>query len=152
MNLGRLHRIGRHLQEVAVQAMHDHGDRELNRAQRVVQADVYAHPGSSVGEITERTGFTQGHVSTCVARLRELGRLTTQADPLERRRTVVQLTPEATRVIDKRVMRDAEDLLAEILDQPSPAHLRQVISLLDELDSRLHQHTADSHRTRRRSE
>ena len=31
MNVGRLHRIGRHLQEAAFQAMRDPGDAELSR-------------------------------------------------------------------------------------------------------------------------
>jgi hypothetical protein len=48
------------------------------------------HPGSSVSEITERTGFPQSQVSLSVARLRELGAVLTAPDPADRRRTLVQ--------------------------------------------------------------
>lgn len=144
VNLGRLHRIGRHLQELAIQAMRDPGDPDLSRAQRVIQGDVYLHPGTSVGEIATRTGFTQGHVSASLARLRELGRVSTETDPAERRRTLVQLTPLAAVGIRRRTTRGADELLAKLYDDVDETRLREIIGMLDDLDRRLTRVVADS--------
>jgi DNA-binding MarR family transcriptional regulator len=145
MNVGRLHRVGRHLQEAAVRAMRDPNDADLSRAQLAIQGDVYLHPGTSVGEIAARMGFTQGHVSACLARLRDMGRVSTAPDPGQRRRTLVRLTPAAVRAIDKRITRGAEDLLAEILDDPTPARLRRTMAVLEDLDNHLTRHDPAAH-------
>jgi DNA-binding MarR family transcriptional regulator len=145
MNIGRLHRVGRHLQEAAIRAMRDQDDADLSRAQLAIQGDVYLHPGTSVGGIAARTGFTQGHVSACLARLREMGRVSTAPDPEQRRRTLVRLTPAAIRGIDKRVTRGAEDLLAEILGHPTAARLRRTVAVLEDLDSHLTRHDPAAH-------
>jgi hypothetical protein len=57
---------------------------------RLVMADIAYHPGTSVSEITERTGFPQSLVSLSVARLRDLGAVVTEPDPADRRRTLVR--------------------------------------------------------------
>jgi DNA-binding MarR family transcriptional regulator len=57
---------------------------------RLVMADIAYHPGSSVSEITERTGFPQSLVSLSVARLRDFGAVVTGPDPADRRRTLVR--------------------------------------------------------------
>jgi hypothetical protein len=57
---------------------------------RLVMADIAYHPGSSVSEITERTGFPQSLVSLSVARLRDFGAVVTEPDPADRRRTLVR--------------------------------------------------------------
>src|SRR5580693_7809367 len=55
----------------------------------LVLRDVFAHPGSSITDITARTGLPQSYVSESVARLRSQGILETSADPADRRRTLV---------------------------------------------------------------
>jgi DNA-binding MarR family transcriptional regulator len=55
--------------------------------------DVSENPDSSIGEITDRTGFPQSHVSAAVSRPRALGALTTSVDERDRRRTLVRLAP-----------------------------------------------------------
>jgi hypothetical protein len=57
---------------------------------RLVMADIAYHPGSSVSEITERTGFPQSLVSLSVATLRGFGAVVTEPDPADRRRTLVR--------------------------------------------------------------
>ncbi len=57
---------------------------------RLVMADISYHPGSSVSEITERTGFPQSLVSISVAKLRDFGVVVTEPDPADRRRTLVR--------------------------------------------------------------
>ena len=65
-------------------------DDEVATTARLVMIDVLGHPGSSVREITERTGFPQSQVSLSVAKLRELGAAVTMLDPADRRRTLVR--------------------------------------------------------------
>jgi hypothetical protein len=60
----------------------------------LVLADVFAHPGSSISEITARTGMPQSHVSETVARLREQGTVESFPDPADRRRTRQRAAPE----------------------------------------------------------
>jgi DNA-binding MarR family transcriptional regulator len=94
---------------------------------RLVMADVAYHPGSSVSEITERTGFPQSLVSLSVARLRDLGFVVTAPDPADRRRTLVRPVEGALRqgarhaaatvdqTIAKAIGTDAQDRLPEAL-------------------------------------
>jgi DNA-binding MarR family transcriptional regulator len=59
----------------------------------MVLVDVFDHPGTTIGQIVERTGFPQSHVSSAVARLRDRGVLVTDIDPADRRRTLVAPSP-----------------------------------------------------------
>src|SRR4051794_36990823 len=89
-----LFRLGRRLMKLGVLAIPPSGFRELPSSVRMVLVDVFDHPGSTIGQIVERTGFPQSHVSGAVARLRDDGVLTTTVDPLDRRRTLVAPSPE----------------------------------------------------------
>jgi hypothetical protein len=95
---------------------------------RLVMADIAYHPGSSVSEITERTGFPQSLVSMSVARLRDFGTVVTEADPADRRRTLVRPAEGVVRkggtghtavpvdeTIAKAIGADAQDRLPEAL-------------------------------------
>jgi hypothetical protein len=85
-----LYLLGRRLMKLGVDAIPSSGFRELPASVRSVLVDALGHPGSSISDITARTGFPQSHVSASVAKLRELGALVTEADPADRRRTLVQ--------------------------------------------------------------
>lgn len=67
---------------------------ELPTSVRMVLLDVFEHPGCTIGQIVERTGFPQSHVSAAVARLRDLGVVVTEVDPTDRRRTLVAPAPD----------------------------------------------------------
>jgi hypothetical protein len=92
VNASELFHLGRKLMKLSEQAMPPSrlGNGDLATTVRLVGIDVMTHPGSSVSEITERTGFPQSQVSLSVARLRELGALVTAPDPADRRRTLVR--------------------------------------------------------------
>jgi hypothetical protein len=85
-----LYLLGRRLMKLGVDAIPSSGFRELPASVRSVLVDALGHPGSSISDITARTGFPQSHVSASVAKLRELGALVTEVDPADRRRTLVQ--------------------------------------------------------------
>jgi DNA-binding MarR family transcriptional regulator len=89
-----LFRLGRRLMKLGVLGFPGGGFRDLPISVRMVLVDVYEHPGTTIGQIVERTGFPQSHVSQAVARLRDSGVLETGVDPIDRRRTLVSPSPE----------------------------------------------------------
>jgi DNA-binding MarR family transcriptional regulator len=82
------------MMKLGVQAIPPSGFRALPTSVRMVLVDVIDHPGSTIGQIVERTGFPQSHVSSAVARLRDDGMLVTTVDQADRRRTLVAPSPE----------------------------------------------------------
>ncbi len=97
MNGLELFLLGRKLMKLGEEAIPPSGFHQVPTSVRSVLMDVYEHPGSSVSEITARTGFPQSHVSASVARLRESGALVTTTDPADRRRTLAAPNPEVRR-------------------------------------------------------
>src|SRR5690242_1551492 len=85
--------LGRTLMKIGEEAIPVDGVGAYSTSHRsvlIVASDVRANPGSSVGEIAERTGFPQSKVSACVARLREAGAIDAEPDPADRRRLLVR--------------------------------------------------------------
>lgn len=121
MNGAELYLLGRKLMKIAEEALPS-PEGGPPTSVRMILIDVGEHPGGSISEITARTGFPQSHVSTAVARLRELGALETSPDPGDGRRTLVHLAPglegrarRASGSIDEAIGRalgtsDADDL------------------------------------------
>lgn len=108
----------------------------INTGVRLVLIDVAYHPGSSIGEITERTGFPQSHVSQSVAKLRELGVLETTVDPVDRRRTLVRPTP----VLQQRAARASaatplQEVLACALGEAGRGQLGEAVAAIELLAS-----------------
>ncbi len=94
MNTGELFTLSRRLMKVA----EDHlpmGPRAANTSTRLILIDVAANSGTSISEIVLRTGFPQSLVSSTVAKLKEIGVVDSQPDPVDRRRTLVTITPMA---------------------------------------------------------
>jgi DNA-binding MarR family transcriptional regulator len=99
----------------------------------IVASDIRAHPGSSVGQIAERTGFPQSKVSACVARLREAGAIDTTVDPSDRRRLLVRPAAQvATRVARVRSA-PIDDALATARGTDDPQRIAEIVSALDTL-------------------
>lgn len=98
---------------------------------RLVFIDVAYHSNSSITEITERTGFPQSLVSTAVARLRTMGLLETEPDPLDRRRTLVRTTPAINDVERRLGQVSIDDVLVKEL---APEHEEDLINVIAALD------------------
>lgn len=113
------------------------GFHQMPASVRSVLIDVYEHPGSSVGEISARTGFPQSHVSASVVRLREHGAVVTTIDPKDRRRTLVRPSPEVPRQAAQLVSAPIDAALAAALGTESPQEVAQVVSALETLALRL---------------
>jgi len=123
-----LYLLGRKLMQIA-EGMLPTGRRVTST--RLVFVDVAYHPNSSITEITQRTGFPQSLVSAAVARLREVGLLETEPDPLDRRRTLVRTTPVINDVEGRLSQVSIDDVLANELTPEHEKELAKVITALD---------------------
>ena len=104
----------------------------------LVLRDVFAHPGSSITDITGRTGLPQGYVSESVARLRSQGILETSADPADGRRTLVRVSAEHPRTVAAKGSAPVDGALAAALGEPDggPA-VAEIVATLSALAERL---------------
>jgi DNA-binding MarR family transcriptional regulator len=103
----------------------------------MVLADVFAHPGSSISEITSRTGMPQSHVSETVARLREQGTVESFPDPADRRRTLVRVTAQHPENVMRAALIPVDGALTAALGEVSPEEAADIIKTLEALAARL---------------
>ncbi|WP_188186766.1 MarR family transcriptional regulator [Nonomuraea sp. SYSU D8015] len=141
MNIARMRRLGRRLVELARTDDGEAGRPMPTPGEEAVFEDVLRHPGSSVGEISARTGFAQSHVSASVARMRERGLVETGPDPADGRRTQVRVADVTMHALFRRATTPAEDAVRKAV--PDPADAERAVALLSELEALLI--TDDSH-------
>jgi DNA-binding MarR family transcriptional regulator len=104
----------------------------------LVLRDVFANPGSSITDITTRTGLPQSYVSESVARLRGQGIVVTSADPADGRRTLVRVSDQHPRTVAAKASVPVDAALAAALSEPpGGAAVTQIISTLSALAARL---------------
>lgn len=108
-----------------------------HRSVLIVATDVGAHPGSSVGEIAERTGFPQSKVSACVARLREAGAIEAMTDPNDRRRLLVRPADDVSDRVAEVRSASIDHALTTALGTDDPTRLATVKAALDTLGQHL---------------
>lgn len=133
MNVSDLYRLGRCLTGIARGASGDPSDADIPAGEEAVLADAFDHPRSSIGDITARTRLAQSYVSATVRKMREAGVLHTEADPNDRRRTLVTTPDWLAGELESRGRRKVDDTLAAVLGHPNPAATRRVVAMLDEL-------------------
>src|SRR5215472_13773093 len=107
----------------------------------IVMRDVLGSPGSSITDITTRTGLPQSYVSESVNKLRVKGYAEITADPADRRRTLVRLTPAHLEQVARHSARNADDVLRSALGDVDDAEAERVIVLLTDLANRLRAET-----------
>ena len=101
--------------------------------------DVFAHPDSSITDVTTRTGLPQSYVSESVARLREQGIVETAADPADGRRTLVRVSAQHPRTVAAKGSAPVDAALAEALGEPTNGvAVTEIIGTLTALAARLH--------------
>jgi Winged helix DNA-binding domain len=104
----------------------------------LVLRDVFAHPGSSISDITGRTGLPQSYVSESVARLRGQGILETSTDPADGRRTLVRVSAEHPRTVALKGSASVDGALAAALGEPEAGpEVTEIIGTLTALAERL---------------
>jgi hypothetical protein len=127
-----LFHLGRKLMKLGEQAIPPSRlSGEMATSVRLVMVDILGHPGSSVSEITERTGFPQSHVSLSVARLRELGTVVTAPDPADRRRTLVRPVDGIMEKGIRHASVPIDQTVANALGDQAQDHLPEVLAALE---------------------
>jgi DNA-binding MarR family transcriptional regulator len=131
MNGLELYLLGRKLMKLGEEALPPSGLDDMGASVRSVLTDVFSHPGSSVSEIKDRTGFPQSHVSSSVARLRDLGVLVTAPDPADRRRTLVRPAEGMVQKAFRRAATSVDGTLAEAIAPDARDRLPEALAALD---------------------
>jgi DNA-binding MarR family transcriptional regulator len=131
MNGLELYLLGRRLMKLGEEALPPSGLDDMGASVRSVLTDVFSHPGSSVSEIKDRTGFPQSHVSSSVARLRDLGVLVTAPDPADRRRTLVRPAEGMVQKAVRRAATSVDGTLAEAIGPDARDRLPEALAALD---------------------
>lgn len=127
-----LYDLARKLMRIAEDAIPDPtGMRQLPPAVRHVMTDVFTHPGSSIAEIADRTGFPASHVRTSVTTLRDRGAVTTTADPDDADRTHVR--PVARHRAADPAAPAVDDQLAAAAGIHDPEQAKQLVATLENL-------------------
>jgi len=98
MRAANLHRLARTLREVALLATKNTGDDRVNAGELAVLEDIARNPGSTISDITRRTGLAQSLVSRITHGMADGGALTIRPDSSDRRRVRVDLKP-TTRIM-----------------------------------------------------
>jgi DNA-binding MarR family transcriptional regulator len=131
MNGLELFLLGRKLMKLGEEAIPPSGFHQMPTSVRSVLLDVYQHPGSSVSEITARTGFPQSHVSASVARLRDAGALVAETDPADRRRTLVGPNAEVRRGLHRLEWVPVDAVLARAIGTGEPGDVAEAVAALE---------------------
>lgn len=98
-----------------------------------VLAVLARFPGLSAVEVAQRTAMDKVAVSRAVARLLDLGRLQRETHGDDRRRSVLALSPDGQRIVE-RVAPLALGFEARLLDGMDAAERTLLFRLLDRLD------------------
>ena len=130
--------LGRRLIRIGEAVLRGSAAQPRPNGQELVLRDVLANPGSSISEITVRTGLPQSYVSQTVAGFRDHGLLETSADAQDGRRTLVRISAQHLRDVARKGSAPAGEALAEALADPgSGPAAAELIAALTEVAARL---------------
>ena len=130
--------LGRRLVRIGEHVLRSSGDGPIPPlGPSMVLQDVFGHAGSSVSEITGRTGLPQGYVSESIARLRDEGFVVTEVDAADRRRNLVRMSPEHLRRVARKGSAPVDAALAQAFAESDPANVQALVDTLSELAHRL---------------
>jgi DNA-binding MarR family transcriptional regulator len=135
MNALDLIMLGRQLTKIGEEVMRGAKTQAMPTGPSLVLRDVFAHPDSSITDVTARTGLPQSYVSESVARLRDQGIVETSADPADGRRTLVRITAQHPRTVVAKGSAPVDAALAAALGDPADAE--EIIGALAALAERL---------------
>jgi DNA-binding MarR family transcriptional regulator len=128
--------LGRQLTKIGEEAMRG-GQAPPPAGHALVLRDVLAHPGSSVTDITGRTGLAQSIVSKAVARFQDQGIVEVETDPADGRRTLARVSAGHLGEVRRKGAVPADAALAAALGEADPAAVAAIISGLEALAGRL---------------
>jgi SAM-dependent methyltransferase len=131
-----LYDLGRKLVTIGDEAIPDPaGIRRLPSGVRLILTDVCEHPGTSITDITERTGLPPSHIEASVATLRDAGALATTVDPDDQGRT--RFRPVPLYGAADRAASPVDGRLAAAAGIQDPDQLKELVITLETLVRRL---------------
>jgi DNA-binding MarR family transcriptional regulator len=130
--------LGRQLVKIGEEAMRGGQAPAPPAGHALVLRDVLTHPGSSISDITARTGLAQSIVSKAIARFGEQGIVEIGADPADGRRTLARVTARHLADVRRKGTLPADEALAAALGEADPAAVAGIVSGLQALAARLH--------------
>ena len=133
--------LGRQLIKVGEQAMRGGAALPLPAGHAVVLRDVLGHPGSSITDITTRTGLAQSVVSKAVAKFQADEMIESEVDPADRRRILVRVSSKHLREVGRKGSVPADQALAGALGESDPDAVAEVVGSLQALAERLRPNT-----------
>jgi DNA-binding MarR family transcriptional regulator len=138
MEAFELMQLGRRLTKLGEQGLRGStGRNELPLGPTLVMQDVLAHDGSTVSEITARTGLPQSYVSESVARLRDDGVLVTETDQDDRRRTRVRMSRDHLKTVRRKGRATVDELVLEALGDVGAKDTARLLAALETIAERL---------------
>ncbi len=138
MNALDLIMLGRQLARIGEETMRGSQAPGMPAGPGLVLRDVFAHPDSSISDVTARTGLPQSYVSESVAKLRDRGIVETSADPADGRRTLVRVSPGHPGTVAAKGSVSVDTALAEALGEAAGgAAATRIIGMLDDVAARL---------------
>jgi DNA-binding MarR family transcriptional regulator len=129
--------LGRKLTKIGEEAMRGGQAPPLPAGHALVLRDVLTHPGSSITDITARTGLAQSIVSKAIARFQDQGIVEVGADPADGRRTLARVTAGHLGEVRRKGAVPADGALATALGEADPTAVAEIISVLEALAIRL---------------
>jgi DNA-binding MarR family transcriptional regulator len=129
--------LGRKLTKIGEEAMRAGQAPPLPAGHALVLRDVLAHPGSSITDITARTGLAQSIVSKAIARFQDQGIVEVEADLADGRRTLARVTTSHLGEVRRKGAVPADGMLAAALGEADPAAVAEIISGLEALATQL---------------
>jgi SAM-dependent methyltransferase len=137
MNGFELYILGRKLMKIGEEAIPEGADfRRFPGSVRYILTDVFEHPGTSISEITERTGFPESHVSASVARLCADNFVETLADPAARHRMIIRSIRRISSGPTERATASVEGPLAAALGGHDQGDVAELVATLESLARR----------------
>jgi DNA-binding MarR family transcriptional regulator len=137
MNSLELFLLGRKLAKLGEDSIPSSGLQHMPTSVKLVLFDVFDHPETTIGEISERTGLLQSQVSSAVARFREQGAFETRADPNDRRRTLLNGKREVARRGAVLHYEPVDAIIAEATGADNADELEKLTTCLEKLATRL---------------
>ena len=133
MRTADMFRLGNLLRDAAMAASLEDTEARATPAEISVASDVAMYPDTTIGQIVERTGLSQGAVSRIVGRIVAAGFFESRKDPGDARRTQVRVaSPEVGNQFASAGNRDASAALGALAGL-GDAEQARVAVLLDEL-------------------
>lgn len=129
--------VARTLEGIALAAAGDAAGERAHATAVLVVTQLAEQPGATVGEIAAATGVAQSQVSKLIGELTAQGAITSERDPCDGRRNVLNLTEDFRRRLGGFGRHSVDPVFDASLAELSPSERRQARAAIETLVSLL---------------